>query len=100
MRSRYGYRGTLALVLTAQSASYAFVLVWPRPRRSTCIDLKNTGWPGVVYCEADAINRLLPQNILRQASDGRTAKHEHFELERNEPPAKSPLPPQPQPSSF
>jgi hypothetical protein len=87
-------------VLTAQSASYAFVLVWPRPRRSTCIDLKNTGWPGVVYCEADAINRLLPQNILRQASDGRTAKHEHFELERNEPPAKSPLPPQPQPSSF
>ena len=61
---------------------YAFVLVWPRPRRSTCIDLKNTGWPGVTYCEADPIHRMLPSNTLIQPADARTAKYAQFELER------------------
>jgi hypothetical protein len=78
----------------------AFVLVWPRPRRSTCIDLRNTGWPGVVYCEADAINRLMPQNILMQASDPRTAKHAQFVLDREQPATSTLLPPPPLPGSF
>jgi len=81
---------------TCDVAADAFVLVWPRPRRSTCIDLRNTGWPGVVYCEADALNRLLPQNILTQPSDPRTSKHDQFVLDR-EWPAKSALPPPPPP---
>ncbi len=64
---------------------YAFVLVWPRPKRSTCIDLRNTGWPGVIYCENDPIHRLMPSNILMQPSDPRTSKHEQFVLDREAP---------------
>ena len=84
----------------ATPAADAFVLVWPKPRRSTCIDLRNTGWPGVVYCEADAINRLLPQNILMQASDARTAKHDQFVLDRERPARAALPPPPPLPASF
>jgi len=86
--------------------------VWPRPRRSTCLDLRNTGWPGVTYCEANAINRLDPQvrvgasrrfaarklssttdaqNIILQPSDPRTNKYDAFKLDRP-PAAKSALP--------
>ena len=75
--------------------------MWPRPRRSTCIDLRNTGWPGAVYCEADAINRLLPQNILAQPSDPRTAKYDQFVLDRERPAKAQPvLPTPPLPDSF
>jgi hypothetical protein len=64
---------------------YAFVLVWPRPRRSTCIDLKNTGWPGVIYCEEDAVHRMLLRNVIMQPSDPRTGKYTQFQLDRPEP---------------
>ena len=37
---------------------YAFVLVYPRPRRSTCLALKNVGVPSAVYCELDAQVRV------------------------------------------
>jgi hypothetical protein len=80
---------------------YAFVLAWPRPRRATCLDLRNTGWPGVVYCEADAARRML------QPSDGRTAKYDTFQLERaaaaadvGRAGARLPPPPPPQLLSF
>ena len=54
----------------------------------------------MVYCEADALNRLLPSNVIMQSSDPRTSKHDTFELDR-EWPAKSALPPPPPlPSSF
>jgi len=43
---------------------YAFVLVWPKPLRSTCIALKNVGFPSMIYCERDAQNRLLPWNLM------------------------------------
>ncbi len=63
------------------------MLVWPRPRRSTCIDLANTGWPGVIYCEEDAVHRMLPRNVIMQPSDPRTGKFTHFQLDRPEPAA-------------
>jgi hypothetical protein len=75
---------------------YAFVLVWPRPRRSTCIDLRNTGWPGVVYCEDDPLHRMLPRNVLIQPSDPHTTKYEQFVLDRAAPaPPGIALPPAP-----
>lgn len=47
---------------------YAFVLVYPRPRRSTCLAMKNVGLPSAVYCEADAQRRYNPLNILLDGS--------------------------------
>ncbi len=55
---------------------YAFVLVWPKPQRSTCIALKNVGFPSLVFCEKDAQNRLMPWNIMVDTrADAHTGKH-------------------------
>lgn len=62
---------------------YAFTLVWPRPKRSTCLDLRNTGWPGVIYCEMDPVHRMLPRNVVIQPSDGRTDKYQEFKLDKS-----------------
>jgi Copper type II ascorbate-dependent monooxygenase, N-terminal domain/DOMON domain/Copper type II ascorbate-dependent monooxygenase, C-terminal domain len=47
---------------------YAFLLVWPRVQRSTCIALKNVGFPSLIFCERNAQQRYDPANIMLDAS--------------------------------
>ena len=44
---------------------------------------RHAGWPGVVYCEEDAVHRLMPSNIIMQPSDARTGKYAQFQLDRD-----------------
>lgn len=82
VRTRQAHVLRMCCMPKLTSSRCTVVLVWPRPRRSTCIDLRNAGWPGVVYCEEDALHRMAPRNVIMQRSDARTAKYNAFELER------------------